>query len=360
MFQNMGPAPSGRSGHSMATAGSRVFVLGGESFTSQKADDPMVIHVLDTSTPSFTSEDRFVNVSAEHIKYPDPKTGQRRPSEGGQRPQPQGPPYSTERARSPPVSSDTDTDRRGMSPVGNGRIKLQNGTMQPFPTNQEPEQRPPGSRDGKRPPARPPRDEYGASELAAVRKGPYEGERVMSPEARSKSPTNMGSRAMSPTNGIPATQRDMTNAMLSRSGAGTVQARSPSPGAAPSDAFVYNKSAGINGIPNGRVSPVVGRPGSQSNIAADLIRDLRAKEELEVLKRREQWMRAALSKAAKAGFSWNDLGVEEGDDAFRGLENEGGEARKLVESVFRLKQERASLQVLFGSYLWLYPIHELL
>jgi hypothetical protein len=33
----------------MATAGSRVFVLGGESFTSPKADDPMMIHVLDTS-----------------------------------------------------------------------------------------------------------------------------------------------------------------------------------------------------------------------------------------------------------------------------------------------------------------------
>lgn len=50
MFQNMGPAPSGRSGHAMATAGSRVFVVGGESFTSLKADDPSLIHVLETST----------------------------------------------------------------------------------------------------------------------------------------------------------------------------------------------------------------------------------------------------------------------------------------------------------------------
>lgn len=49
MFQNMGPAPSGRSGHAMATAGPRVFVLGGESFTSTKSDDPMLIHILDTS-----------------------------------------------------------------------------------------------------------------------------------------------------------------------------------------------------------------------------------------------------------------------------------------------------------------------
>ena len=49
MFQNMGPAPSGRSGHAMASSGTRVFVLGGESFTSPKPDDPSIIHVLDTS-----------------------------------------------------------------------------------------------------------------------------------------------------------------------------------------------------------------------------------------------------------------------------------------------------------------------
>ncbi|KAG8940275.1 Negative regulator of mitotic exit [Tulasnella sp. 419] len=51
----MGPAPSGRSGHAMASAGSRVFVLGGESFTAPKPDDPSIVHVLDSR----------------HIKYPD-------------------------------------------------------------------------------------------------------------------------------------------------------------------------------------------------------------------------------------------------------------------------------------------------
>ncbi|KAG9001695.1 Negative regulator of mitotic exit [Tulasnella sp. JGI-2019a] len=55
MFQNMGPAPSGRSGHAMAASGSRVFVLGGESFTSVKPDDPSIIHMLDSR----------------HIKYPE-------------------------------------------------------------------------------------------------------------------------------------------------------------------------------------------------------------------------------------------------------------------------------------------------
>lgn len=48
MFQNMGPAPSGRSGHAMATWQKKVYVLGGESYTSQKSDNPSLVHVLDT------------------------------------------------------------------------------------------------------------------------------------------------------------------------------------------------------------------------------------------------------------------------------------------------------------------------
>lgn len=53
MFQNMGPAPSARSGHAMASMGSRVFVLGGESFTPTR-DDHGIIHVLDTSLSIIT------------------------------------------------------------------------------------------------------------------------------------------------------------------------------------------------------------------------------------------------------------------------------------------------------------------
>lgn len=52
MFQKMGPTPSARSGHAMASMGSRVFVLGGlggESLNPAKPEDPTLIHVLDTS-----------------------------------------------------------------------------------------------------------------------------------------------------------------------------------------------------------------------------------------------------------------------------------------------------------------------
>ncbi|KAI0285414.1 hypothetical protein BGY98DRAFT_945813 [Russula aff. rugulosa BPL654] len=49
MFQNMGPSPSGRSGHAMASNGARIFVLGGEPSAGAQTDETALIHVLDTS-----------------------------------------------------------------------------------------------------------------------------------------------------------------------------------------------------------------------------------------------------------------------------------------------------------------------
>lgn len=49
IFKNMGPTPSARSGHAMASFGTRVFVLGGKSSLPGQLDDPAVVHVLETS-----------------------------------------------------------------------------------------------------------------------------------------------------------------------------------------------------------------------------------------------------------------------------------------------------------------------
>ncbi|KAG9004532.1 Negative regulator of mitotic exit [Tulasnella sp. JGI-2019a] len=77
IFQYMGPAPSGRSGYAMAASGSRVFVLGGESFTSVKPDDPNIVHILDSR--AFYSQHRLSSFSAKHIHHIDhsinPHTG---------------------------------------------------------------------------------------------------------------------------------------------------------------------------------------------------------------------------------------------------------------------------------------------
>ena len=58
MFQNMGPAPSPRSGHAMVAAHGKVFVVGGEANASsaQSRDDPSLVHVLDTSEFEFHNQ----------------------------------------------------------------------------------------------------------------------------------------------------------------------------------------------------------------------------------------------------------------------------------------------------------------
>ncbi|SCV70632.1 BQ2448_3394 [Microbotryum intermedium] len=73
MFQNMGPAPTGRSGHAMATWQNKVFVLGGESYTAQRPDDPGFIHVLDTSKIKYPSD--AARQSSVPRKMPSPTMG---------------------------------------------------------------------------------------------------------------------------------------------------------------------------------------------------------------------------------------------------------------------------------------------
>ena len=73
MFQKMGPAPTPRSGHAMASMGSRVFVLGGlggESLNPQKPEDPSIIHVLDTSMPSPLPGTALTNVTCRTYQVP--------------------------------------------------------------------------------------------------------------------------------------------------------------------------------------------------------------------------------------------------------------------------------------------------
>jgi hypothetical protein len=58
----VGPSPHGRSGHAMASDGTRVFVFGGYA-EGARADEASLIHVFDTSMYV-----RFVNLSGQPFK----------------------------------------------------------------------------------------------------------------------------------------------------------------------------------------------------------------------------------------------------------------------------------------------------
>jgi hypothetical protein len=49
MFQNMGPAPTPRTGHTLTAQKEKIYVLGGEPVSGMKSEDATMIYILDTS-----------------------------------------------------------------------------------------------------------------------------------------------------------------------------------------------------------------------------------------------------------------------------------------------------------------------
>jgi hypothetical protein len=66
MFQNMGPSPSGRSGHAMSAVGKQIVVLGGDANDAfvNKPSDPTLVHVLDTGKIKYPPEVQRPNGNA--------------------------------------------------------------------------------------------------------------------------------------------------------------------------------------------------------------------------------------------------------------------------------------------------------
>lgn len=63
MFQNMGPSPSPRSGHSMTTFGKHVVVLGGEpSSAPRDSEELSIAYLLDTSKIRYPPADQRMAV----------------------------------------------------------------------------------------------------------------------------------------------------------------------------------------------------------------------------------------------------------------------------------------------------------
>lgn len=315
MFQNMGPQPSGRSGHAMAAVGPKVLVLGGESSSLSKSDDPSLIHVLDTK----------------HIKYPDasksppPQNPARKSSVPSQANQP------TKLSSSPsghvlngsrsvsPLQSDVE-DRRALSP--NGSNKPVNGIVPPAGVTKAPMR--PRREDDHVDLTEPP-----AKEVLSTR-------RATSPEQplqdRAKSPHTAGSRAVSPT-GTDIGQAPNMASMTMNGLGGRVSPiidRSKPP---PDGFFPTGGSPTVNGFTHHHSSS---RQGSVSNVTSDLLRDLKAKEvELEGVRRQMIWMKEALVKASRSGYVYTD--------------KDGGQLEDSVESqntelLLQFKQFKAQMQ----------------
>ncbi|KAG6336140.1 hypothetical protein ID866_2950 [Astraeus odoratus] len=375
MFQNMGPAPSARSGHAMASMGSRVFVLGGESFTPSRGDDHGIIHVLDTK----------------HIKYPDankpPVNPNAPPSSGTANAprkssipsQPVAPQSSTQppsqqqaaingsRAMSPTGLAGPDAEelRRAISPPG-----TRTGARTPNGSAVQGTQGTTGAGpNGKvRAPTRSRRDDEdvlgtddghgtdtgtGSDVAVSAARAPS----PMDPQ-RARSPTSLGaaSRAMSPTGEVlqQPSQGQPAMASITMSMNGGLSARSPSPvvdrGKSPHEAFYQSPSSPLaNGHTHPHTHGSGSKLGSTGNVTADLIRDYKAKEmEVEVLRKREAWMKTALLKAHRNGFVQIDEESIEAEEL--GLKDAASdEQQKLADMILNFKHFKTQMQMTLAS-----------
>lgn len=376
MFQNMGPAPTARSGHAMASMGSRVFVLGGESFTPARGDDHGIVHVLDTK----------------HIKYPDANKPPANPSliaavarktAVSQQP-PTQPPVQPQsqvqhhvangsRAMSPtgPGTADVDDLRTAVSPLG-----VRPGTRTP---NGSIIQGTPGvtsmAVNGKvKAPTRPRRDDddvtgtddgHGTDTGTASDLG-VSTARAPSPTEpqRARSPTLLSTtgRAMSPVSGGAYPQQrqahqaapSMTSVAMNLTAG--LSARSPSPvvdrSKSPPDGLIQPPPSGsshANGYAHPHHTHGGSKLGSTGNVAADLIRDYKAKEiEVEVLRKREAWMKTALLKAHRNGFVQFDEESIEAEGLGLG-EDTSDDQRKLADMILNFKHFKTQMQMLLAT-----------
>ncbi|BEJ17140.1 hypothetical protein CspHIS471_0605410 [Cutaneotrichosporon sp. HIS471] len=403
MFQNMGPAPMAKSGHSLCAAHGKVFVIGGESNLAPEVprDDPNLIHILDTGKIKYPSDSQAPG-GARAPQQVRPRTTSdatdRRPANGGS---PNGSsPYgmgssgnaqaaymasrsvdNVSRAMSPPqvtseprpliVTNDTGgkltkhTPRsESLDSAGPPSAGLRmNGQAQPMGVPQPMMQGNPLPQGA--PPQRPRRE------------GDEEYRRAMSPpevtingtpNTSSSSPTNES--VVTPNGDVVtpvARRRSMSPPPPGHVPSHTVHpnmrnSRSPPPQlrvgedgrpALPPDAFYFSGKSPTGGSRPGsllgRPGSLLGRPGSiignrPGSVAgtADLLREIKAREtEADSAKRREGALRVLLGKAIEQGYVVDE---DVADVPPPGNLGNNEQLRHVALALKQLKQEKANLQ----------------
>lgn len=161
-------------------------------------------------------------------------------------------------------------------------------------------------------------------------------QRAVSPDQRARSPNAFSSnRAASPPGENYGQSLGMAGAAaMNMNGVNGTVARAASPQG------TYYAQSTPSAAPNGYTHGGT-KGGSTGNVAGDLLRELRDKDvEVEAMKKKEAWMKAALAKAARSGFVYADP-----DELGPNAEDDDIDGRKISEMVINLKHLKAKLQV---------------
>ncbi|KIY51211.1 hypothetical protein FISHEDRAFT_37425, partial [Fistulina hepatica ATCC 64428] len=321
-FQNMGPTPSARSGHALASVGARVFVLGGESATT-KNEDPKEIHVLDSN----------------HIRYPDSKP----PAP------PTGAPLVQNSSRQSVIPSQFQSNgaSRTVSPNNNTTSSddLQRRAVSPQNARRNPtsmvgiaERVGNGSPSSIQMSNSQPSIPMSSSSAARAARGmsptqQMSGQRIKSPVQ------GLVTRAMSPTlPGPEGNGPNLTSVSLALNG--RTSPANIERSKVPPDGF-YTSSTGsptMNGV--ARSHSRNGSTTASSTVMAELLKDVKVKEvDLDALRRQLAWMKTALAHAARAGYVYADREADVVDDTETSAED-----NRHAELALKFKQFKVHMQ----------------
>ncbi len=394
MFANMGPSPTGRSGHALTTYQNKVIVLGGESFTGSKPDDPAVVHVLDTGKIKYPPD----NANRTGSGAGTPSSSMRKPSGGlagaGSASSPpasqqgHGPSSIAQRSMSPvPLGERAASPTASSRPPLNGIVGMMNQSPELQQQQQQGSQILAQQQQQQQPPistvlqqSQTIQQQVPPQQLQQLQQ--QQQAQQMMQQQQQQQPQQLAQRAMSPT-GLPRTQA-LQPSMIGAAGgaaggvvaANALQQRAMSPPTTSGPGSTYtgprsqrsleNLRGGGATSPNLRSAPNKLTNGFSDSTPADGFyqqatttngagNSAAAAAELENARKREAWLKAALALAVKKGFvppeqlpsadsealnAPDDLKLEDLDTGADGTDKD-----RIVRALITLKTKLAAAQV---------------
>ncbi|KAK7515561.1 cell polarity protein-like protein [Phyllosticta citriasiana] len=350
MFQNMGPSPSPRSGHSMTAYGQRVIVLAGEpSSSAPDRNELSIAYVLDTSKIRYPSSEnqpaaaergpmRKLSGGGERSGIPQARGGGRESMMGG-----------------PPRPNEGPGAANG--PV-NSRLPRASG---PPPQQQPPQPRPNGNGPPTRPGSKTPtKAERGYGPLADAQKPTVVDRDTMSPVRRdspsidSNVAAARGLREQSPNIRSPPGQQVRSMAHQHKISSDSMRnppsrSESRSNKHKPSVDSIAQNSPRTSAAGDNNSQPATRDQDQASQIdsgvgsspAVKQQNDETAKE-LEAARNRNAWLASELALARKAGYQTNASPSQFLDE--RAADAFGDDDRPLVEALIKMRAELAKIQ----------------
>ncbi|CAG8979672.1 hypothetical protein HYALB_00003903 [Hymenoscyphus albidus] len=402
-FQNMGPSPSPRSGHSMTAYGKTVVVLAGEPSTAtREATDLATVYLLDTSKIRYPNDQQIQQTpSGERVagqRTRAPSGGEKAimganrgltSREGGSVPEPkrmngpprentQGPPYGRGNGQ-PGVNGN---DSNGVAPGSaqpqgpqaqqvSGHISPPGGSKLPraapgqqAPSGPPPQQQPPAAPRGPLPNGPPqPANGQGNAQVNGRGKPPARQERGFGPAVDTALSSAQQNRTMSPgpkerespiTNGRRTPTSQQASKPVSENAppvsmppTGATRSSSKSRTNRQQGSVDSSNESSLRNVTNNRTSsppPPTRQPSNPLSRrgSARNSQTVTLLKELDAAKNRNAWYASELELARKAGYTPNPSGSPALDA--RAAESFDDDDKPLIEALIALKQELTNVQ----------------